>query len=312
MEFYIVLLLLGGGIGILSGFFGIGGAFILTPALNILGLPMTIAVGTGLTFSLGVSIMGGARHYLEGNANIKIMMSVGLASFIGILISKPVVQLLESLNASGVYIRSLYIIMLLVMGVSTLLKGRENKEGEKQSSVKSLWENIRQLRPCILVNENEKISLWVILVIGTFIGFLQGLMGVGGGFILVPILTLVFNMEMHKAVGTSLLTIIISTIFASSIYIRAGNVNIPYAIVLVIGAFMGINFGIKAIKHVSGETLKRFFAFFLLFNVVGILLKQFEFNTLSLIYVFSLTVVACGIIIGKYYMKSFRLEKKDK
>lgn len=91
------LILLGFNIGILSGFFGVGGCFILTPLLNIIGLPMVSAVGTGLFFAVVVSFLGGIKHYLAGNAIIKLSIIIGLISFVGIQVSQPLVLCLEKL-----------------------------------------------------------------------------------------------------------------------------------------------------------------------------------------------------------------------
>jgi len=101
----ILLIFIGFNIGVLSGFFGVGGSFIITPLLNILGLPMINAVGTGLTFSVIASSFGGIRHYLAGNAIIKISLVVGFISFVGIRISQPLVIYLNRLNTAGFYIR---------------------------------------------------------------------------------------------------------------------------------------------------------------------------------------------------------------
>jgi len=96
-------------VGILSGFFGVGGCFILTPLLkNILGLPMASAVGTGLFFAVIVSSLGGIKHYLAGNALIKVSIIMGLLSFIGIQISQPLVLYLDSFQLAGFYIRFEY------------------------------------------------------------------------------------------------------------------------------------------------------------------------------------------------------------
>jgi len=118
----ILLFFLGFNVGILSGFFGVGGSFILTPLLNIFGLPIASAVGTGLFFAVIVSSLGGIKHYLAGNAIIKVSLIMGLLSFIGINISQPLVIYLDQLHVAGFYIRLIYIILLLSLGFLTLRK----------------------------------------------------------------------------------------------------------------------------------------------------------------------------------------------
>jgi len=121
----VILLLIGFNIGILSGFFGVGGCFILTPLLNIMGLPMPTAVGTGLFFAVLVSSLGGVKHYLAGNTLIRLSVIIGLVSFIGIRISQPLVIYLDRLQLADIYIRSLYIVLLLTLGLLTIRKKLE-------------------------------------------------------------------------------------------------------------------------------------------------------------------------------------------
>jgi len=123
---WILLVLIGFNIGIVSGFFGVGGAFILTPLLNILCLPMASAVGTGLFFAVIVSCVGGIRHYFAGNTIIKVSIMLGFLSFIGIRIFQPLVIYLDDLNLADIYIRVLYIVLLLLLGISTMRKRLNN------------------------------------------------------------------------------------------------------------------------------------------------------------------------------------------
>lgn len=121
---YIFLIFIGFNIGILSGFFGIGGCFILTPLLNILGLPITNAIGTGLAFSVIVSSFGGIKHYLAGNTIIKISLLVGFLAIIGVRVSQPIVIYLDSLNKADFCIRLIYIFLLMGLGIITLKKDK--------------------------------------------------------------------------------------------------------------------------------------------------------------------------------------------
>ena len=110
---YALLIFIGFNIGVLSGFFGIGGCFILTPLLNILSLPMTSAIGTGLLFSIIVSSLGSVKHFFIGNTIIKISMIVGFFAMIGVRISQPIVLYLDVLHEADFYIRLVYIVLLI-------------------------------------------------------------------------------------------------------------------------------------------------------------------------------------------------------
>ena len=170
---WIVLILLGFNTGILSGFFGVGGCFILTPLLNILGLPMASAVGTGLFFAVIVSTLGGIKHYLAGNALIKVSLIVGLLSFIGIKISQPLVLYLDALQLAGFYIRLLYIILLLVLGLLTLKKKTFNSSKYNGVHRKPLrvFQQIKDLPPKISIEPDIlPISIWPLVMIALVTG----------------------------------------------------------------------------------------------------------------------------------------------
>ena len=185
------LILLGFNIGILSGFFGVGGCFILTPLLNILGLPMANAVGTGLFFAVFVSFLGGIKHYFAGNALIRLSIIVGLISFIGIRISQPLVLYLDKVHLAGFYIRLIYIVLLIILGISTWKK-KITYSGEStkyQQNQLKLFKYFQGIPPKILIESYVlPFSIWPIAIIAFVIGCLQGFLGVGGGFILVPVL----------------------------------------------------------------------------------------------------------------------------
>ena len=106
------------------------------------------------------------------------------------------------------------------------------------------------------------VSLWLIVFLSLLVGFLQGFMGVGGGFILVPMLIIFLDMKPHHAVGTSLVTIVISSNFAAFLYFQAGKVVIPASLLLGMGSLFGVNFGVSATQHIVGEKLKQLYSIF--------------------------------------------------
>jgi uncharacterized protein len=309
ITFYtgVLLVLIGFNTGILSGFFGIGGCFILTPLLNILGLPMAQAVGTGLFFAVIVSIMGGVKHYLAGNALVKVSLIVGLVSFIGIRLSQPLVLYLETINLAGSYIRLIYIVLLLTLGFLTLKKRTTNSNDKNKELQKptNLFQNFKNLPPRISIEpDSSPASIWPVVLIGLVVGFLQGFLGVGGGFILVPVLILFLNMKTHHAVGTSLITIVISSIFAAFLYYQAGKVLVPVSLLLGLGSLAGVSFGVSATRHINGEILKHFYSIFLLLTSVGIALKTFNYQIFSMGYMLILSFGVGLIILVKYYYKN--------
>jgi len=304
---WILFILLGFNTGILSGFFGVGGCFILTPLLNILGLPMANAVGTGLFFAVIVSSLGGIKHYLVGNTLIKVALIMGLLSFVGIQLSQPLVIYLDSLNLAGLYIRLLYILLLLILGLLTLKKKRvilSNDTRFYRNPLK-LFRKLKDIPPRILIKPDAlPISIWPMVVIALVVGCLQGFLGVGGGFILVPVLILFLNMEPHQAVGTSLVTIVISSIFAAFLYFQAGKVLLPVSLLLGLGSLLGVNFGVSATGNITGEKLRQLYSVFLLLTSVGIALKSLNYNLYSMGYMLILSFGIGLLILFRYYFKN--------
>ena len=303
---WILLILLGFNIGILSGFFGVGGCFILTPLLNIMGLPMVNAVGTGLFFAVIVSSLGGIKHYLAGNAIIKVSLIMGLLSFIGIKISQPLVIYLDQLHVAEFYIRLLYIILLLSLSFSTLRKNTTQPSAFPRKKQKKFFvlQWIERIPPKITIESGMlPVSIWVIVIIALLVGFLQGFMGVGGGFILVPILIIFLNMKPHHAVGTSLVTIVISSIFATFLYFQAGKVIVPVSLLLGTGSMFGVSFGVSATRNIMGENLKQLYGIFLILASVGIVMKSFNCDLFSIIYMLILSIGIGFLILFRYYFQ---------
>jgi len=307
---YVFLIFIGFNIGVLSGFFGIGGCFLLTPLLNILGLPIANAIGTGLVFSIIVSFLGGVKHYFAGNTIIKIALIVGFFSMIGVRISQPIVIYLDDLNKADSYILLVYIFLLIGLGILTLMK--KQKDLPPLNTSKNKWiEAIQNLPPLINYKNDHKISLWVLISIALFVGFAQGFLGVGGGFILVPIFILILNMKTYHAVGTSLFTILISAFFASYLYMLSGKVILVIAGLLGFGSFFGVNLGVKMIRRIEADRLRYFFAVFLILSSFGIILKAIHLNILSMIYTLGLCFSVTLFIILKYYFQ-LKLFKNDR
>jgi hypothetical protein len=310
----LLLILIGFNIGILSGFFGVGGCFILTPLLNILGLPMAQAVGTGLFFAVIVSSLGGIKHYLAGNALIKVSFIMGIVSFVGIRISQPLVIYLDSLNLADFYIRILYIILLLLLGFSTLKKKPVILSNDARFNLNPLrlFQKTKNVPPRIQIEPDAlPVSIWPIVLIALLVGCLQGFLGVGGGFILVPVLIIFLNMQPHHAVGTSLITIVISSIFAAFLYFQEGQVLITVSLLLGFGSLMGVNFGVRATRNITGNNLKQLYSIFLLLTSVGIAIKSFNHDFISIVYMLCLSFSIGIIIIYQYYFERNNINKTE-
>lgn len=303
----ILLLLLGFCIGVLSGFFGVGGAFILTPILNILGLPMPSAVASGLAFTVAVSSLGGVKHYQQGHVSLPVVLIVGLLSLLGVRLSPPLVFYLDKLGMADTAIRIVYIFLLFLLGLLTLKKGGAVGAG-KTTKKKGLMYAFNNLPPVIQITMDSRISFWMLLFISLLVGFLKGFLGVGGGFVLVPLFILLLKMESHIAAGTSLLVLLISSVYASYLYLGASLINFQVVFLLVPGTLLGVYLGTKDNDNISTRGLQLFYGIFLLFSAMGILFKQISLTRFSLLYSLLLTAVVVSIILYRYRRKPFQQE----
>lgn len=272
----LVYVLVGSSIGVLSATFGIGGAFILTPILNAMGMPIILAIGTSLTFTVGVSLTAGLGHFHHGNCSLKTTVLVGVFTLIGVTISFEIVERLALAGLAERYVGALYIIMLVSTSVFVYLKS-DNRAADCYSPY-------IKAAPYCTIEDDKRISLWNFVVVGLFVGFLKGFLGVGGGFILMPMLIWVVGMTPHSAVGTSLSILFASSIYASGIYAWDGKVDYIAAAVLASSAYVGSRYGLRVVNKCDGRRLTRHFSFLLLLSSVGIIVKQMGFVKVGMYY----------------------------
>lgn len=292
----IVILVLGFCTGIFSGFFGIGGAIILTPFLNIMGFPMANAIASGMAFTVGVSIVGVVKHFFHQHVLKRVALFVGLVAALGVRVAYPVVLYLDAMNIADSLIRSLFIALLLILGLMTIKKVLKEKE-----STTCIGLTIK-IPPMIRIDNGREASLWVLIVIGFVVGFLKGIMGVGGAFILVPLFALVLNMDLHHAAGTSLGVTFISSLFGSYFYFTAGLVLPLLVLLLLIGSFLGLQVGTEANNKTKDKSLLLSFSLFLFFLMAGLIMRQLNLTSISFFFTFFFSILYGAYIFYHYYL----------
>lgn len=306
-----VLFPLGFILGVLTGFFGVGGGFLLTPTLNILGLQMVYAIGTGFFAIAGNSLIGAIRHHKLGNVDLRLGIIVGLFSSGAVELGKRLVLYLEKLNLAGTYVRMTYIVLLVLISLSMLKeyyhyrKMRQNEqEGERietQMRKFALTRHIYRigLPPKISLPrcEVDSISIWVIIASGILIGSLSGFMGIGGGVIGLPLLIYVIGVPTITAVGTSLVVVLLTSCYGTAVYAVAGYVEWIAALIILAGSLIGVQLGVYAIKYVTGMKIKILFALLLWVVAVSVFLKQINMATMSGYLVISSACLICLAIL---------------
>ena len=274
---------LGLAVGLLSGLFGVGGGFLLTPLLIMFGIPSTVAAATDSNQIVAASTSGTYAHWKVGNVDFKMGLYLLVGGFVGGIIGVQAIKLLHAMGNADFVIKMTYVIMLGGVGgymfVESLQSMRKKKgvvvaeeKPEKESSVG------RFLQSLPLQTRFEKSgvthSVLVPIVLGAFVGVLAAIMGVGGGFLMVPVMVYMLRMPMHVVVGTSLFQILFTCIEVTFLQAYTNhNVDFILAVLLLVGSTFGAQVGTSLGKKLKGEQLKILLAGIVLIVTVKIIFE---------------------------------------
>lgn len=327
----LLLLVIGFCVGVIAGFFGEGGGWFVTPALNIFGFPMAFAIGTCLANIFGQSLGATKKHQKMGNIDWKLGFISVSVSIIGFEAGSQTVLALEKSGNAGIIIRWCYVIFL--SGLSCfmfydyfVLQKRQLQEEnfEKAAHIDGCRSRIAEklyqikLSPMISfpISQIEAVSLWIIIIIFLFTGFVSGLLGIGGGFIIMPTLVYLIGLPTIIAVGTTLITVLFSSAFGCFIYAINGKVEVIAAIALLFGASIGAQIGATAVKYIKGYGIRLLFAIMIMFAAMSVITEQFYkltqhpfFQVIAEIILIGTAMTITTIIISKLTIE-FRKERK--
>ena len=284
------LLVLGLIIGVLSGFFGVGGGFLLTPMLNaVFGIPYPVAVGSSLAQMTGTAISGVLRHRGLGNVDYRLGLLMPVGAMLGL---GPGVLLLTGLKAAGevvvfgasirlvdLVVSLVYIPLLIGIALWMWSETRSRKQGVSRTDgghwVLLRWARSLKLPPhlSLPVSGVESMSLWVLLAGGVLVGFLSGFLGVGGGVLLVPMLVYIIGVRTSVAVATSLFQVIVIAAIGSVFHHFKGNVDAVLVVWVLIGGVVGAQVGATFTKYASGPHIRRYFSYLTLVAATVVVLK---------------------------------------
>jgi len=289
----LLLILLGFTIGIVSGFVGLGGGFLMTPALIILGFPASFAVGTSLVWMTGSAITGALRHRQLGNIDMKLGLWMVVGTMCGIEVGVRILDEAKNVGLANQAVLTVSIVILLIIGVYTLSEAHRTKvqldemirKKEKlppamRGPVMSQRLKMIGLPPMIHFTKSRlTISLWVILAIGFVTGVLAGFIGLAGGFVMVPSLVYLIGLPSFMAVGTSMFQIVFSAAFAGIRHTMSGNVIIFASFILLVSSCIGVQFGALTTRYVRGVSMRYILALSMLLCVLGSTLKLLDVSS---------------------------------
>ncbi|MBI4795086.1 MAG: sulfite exporter TauE/SafE family protein [Deltaproteobacteria bacterium] len=314
----LILVAIGFSVGVLGGFFGVGGAWVVTPALNIFGFPMAYAIGTDLAHIFGKSIVATAKHRKMGNVDMKLGLMSIVGSVIGVEIGAQNVMWLTRIGLAGPIVRYTYMALLFGLGIYMLYDyatkdKRAAVQAAKQASMAGVparksW----SLPPMIhFPASGITISFWTVTGVFLFTGWLSGFLGVGGGFIRMPALIYLIGCPTAIAVGTDLFSVLFSGAYGCFTYGIKGRVEIIAAILMLIGASIGAQIGVTAVKYIRGYGIRLLFAIMIILAGSSVALKQFELNLAAAWVVMCAALGMCVVIMLKLWqgVKKERAEK---
>jgi uncharacterized membrane protein YfcA len=271
--------------GFLTGLFGAGGGFILTPALNIfLGLPYDIAIGTSSCLVLGSSSLALYHHFDRRMHGVRIAFLTGIGipfgSFLGVKLVEQVGQLGDlvfmghTVPARQFLFTLIFSVFLALIASWLLLDNfylRRGREDDHHAGYLA-WIRLKPLVVCDTIPDGP-FSAPVLVALGVLVGFLGGFLGVGGGVIMMPLLFYVVGQETKYAARTSTMLVFLTSLMATVLHASHGNIRYMLFLFLFGGAFGGVRIGVAVQHKLGGKSIRKYFAFVVLAAVVMVLIK---------------------------------------
>jgi uncharacterized protein len=263
----LLILLLGLATGFLAGMFGIGGGFLATPLLMFIGIPPAIAVSTSTNQIIASSVSGLLGHLRKGNVDIKMGLFLVIGGFFGSSFGVTIFKILQKTGHTEIVVSAVYILFLgsisitmLIDSVKTLVAKKYDVvwEKTKNSNLDILLEKIDQL-PWKVCFQKSGITISVIvpILLSVGIGILVSLMGIGGGFLMIPAMIYILRMPSSVVVGTSLFQIIFIASNATFLQAITNNtVDIVLAFLMIISSAIGAQVGTRSVYKFNADSMR--------------------------------------------------------
>ncbi|MGE4296646.1 MAG: sulfite exporter TauE/SafE family protein [Desulfovibrionaceae bacterium] len=297
------LVLIGFSVGVIGGFFGMGGAWMVTPGLNILGFPMAFAIGTDIAHIAGKSMISTIRHSKFGNVDYKLGIVMLAGTMVGIEIGAQIVMQLERLGVVGSVVRWVYVVFLALISwmvfydyYKAVQKKKKGDVGEHGAEGITWYKTLHKIKIPPMIHFHASgftCSAWLPIMISTLTGVLAGFLGIGGGLLRMPALVYLIGCPTHVAVGTDLFEVMISGLYGAFTYTLKGRIELVAVFVMLTGAAIGAQIGTVATKYAKGYGIRIAFGIAVLCCMISIILKQFKYNIPAAVLILSTIGLIC-------------------
>jgi uncharacterized membrane protein YfcA len=262
----LVMVLAGAGVGFLSGLFGVGGGFLLTPFLIFYGVPPAVAVASSAPQITGSSVSGVLAHARRGGVDYKMGAALVMGGFIGSALGARLFRWLQQLGQIDLTIQIVYVLLLGTIGTlmardSLRTLREERAAADKPRPLRRAHRHVGVIAGMPFRMKFPASGLYLSplapLILGAMVGILTVIMGVGGGFVLVPAMVYLLGMSAGVVVGTSLFQIVFVTAVTTLFHaVQSGTVDIVLAALLLLGGVVGAQYGARAARKLPAEKLR--------------------------------------------------------
>ncbi len=303
-------------VGVFFGFFGMGGSFLVTPALLVMGYPARVAIGSGMAFVFGTAVIATMKHHGLGQVDYKLggLMFVGLS--VGIEGGRALVFYLETLGKAELVVGSTYVLLLGGIGLLFTRNALRDEEDTDETedvdhdvdpdAIPEIAKTIQSYHvpPMVTLSGGIRVSLWTIFAVALAVGLVSGFLGIGGGFIRLPAIFYLIGLPLPVAVGTNLFGGLISGGVGSFLYAQSGGIDLSIVVPMLVGSALGARIGSTATMLVDDEELKIYFGLLLLVASVAVALSELGtifaiavLETISFALILVSALVVCVIVL---------------
>jgi uncharacterized membrane protein YfcA len=261
-------------VGVFFGFFGMGGSFLVTPALLILDYPAPVAIGSSMAFVFGTAVIATLKHHDAGNVDYRlgVLMFVGIV--VGIEAGRRAVFYLDEIGRAEVVVGFAYVVLLAGIGV-LFMRSAVNGE-EENDEVPETAKKVKSygFPPKVALSDGSETSIWTVSGIGGGVGLVSGFLGVGGGFVRMPAIYYLIGVSLSVAVGTSLLGGLMSGAVGAFSYGRMGVIDLTIVVPLLVGSSLGARVGSATTARVDESEVTIYFGAMLLVASLAVALGE--------------------------------------